>query len=132
MSTLERRLDRLEQGRGLACELWCCASEGDAKDLIARLRATNMAPPWVYITGQPNNDGSSSWRIEGRTVADFCRAIDAISPGLQLQGLESTPRNPRCEAITDEQLLGVIAEGGATWVIDRNGNSSLLEAGKTL
>jgi hypothetical protein len=132
MNALERRLDRLEQGRNFICELWCCAAEGDANGLIARLRATNMPPPWVYIAGQPSNHGSSSWRIEGRTVADLGRAIDAISPGLQLQGIESTPRNPRFEAMTDDQLLGVIAEGGATWVLWANGSHQLLEKGETL
>jgi hypothetical protein len=132
MNALERRLDRLEQGRGFVCELWCCAAEVDAKDLIARLRAANMAPPWVYIAGQLNSEGSSSWRIEGRIVADLWRAINAISPGLQLQGIESKPRNPRFEAMTDEQLLGVIAEGDATWVLWANGSSRLLEKGETL
>jgi hypothetical protein len=91
-----------------------------------------MAPPWVYIAAQPNNDGVSSWRFEGRTVADLWRAIDAISPGLELQGRESTRRNPRLEAMTDEQLLGVIAGGDGTWVLWGNGSSRLLESGEAL
>ena len=132
MSTLERRLDRLEQGRDFVCELWCCVSEGDAKGLLARLRAANLAPPLVFIACKPNRDGSPWWRMEGRTVADLWRAIDAISPGLQLQGMESTPHNPRLEAVTDEQLLGVIAEGGATWMIWADGSNRLLEKAETL
>ena len=131
MSTLERRLDRLEQGRDFVCELWCCVSEGDAKGLLARLRAANLAPPLVFIACKPNRDGSPWWRIEGRTVADLWRAIDAISPALQLREAESRPINPRHD-LTDEQLLGVIAEGGATWMIWALGSNRLLESGETL
>jgi 2-keto-4-pentenoate hydratase len=109
MSTLERRLDRLEQGRDFICELWCCATESDAKALITRLRSDGLSPWFVFIPGKPNSGGSPCWHIKGRTVADLWRAIDAISPGLELQGIESTPRNPRFDAVTDEQLLSVIA-----------------------
>src|SRR5688500_10201216 len=101
MSTLERRLDRLEQGRGFACELWCCATEADAKALITRLKSEGLSPWFVFIAGQSNRDGAPCWHIKGRTVADLWRAIDGISPGLQLQEVELTSHNPRLEAVTD-------------------------------
>jgi hypothetical protein len=88
-------------------------------------------PPLVFIACKPNRDGSPCWRIEGRTVADLWRAIDAISPALQLREAESRPINPRHD-LTDEQLLGVIAEGGATWMIWALGSNRLLESGETL
>jgi hypothetical protein len=134
MSTLERRLDRLEEKiNPTSCEGWCCASEADAQGLIARLRAENSPPPLLFITGGANSDGSSCWRIEGRTVAELWRAIDRFAP----EPPRVEPASPDVEAkaaedISDEVLLSIISKADATLVLNRDGSHRFLEAGELL
>jgi hypothetical protein len=134
MTGLERRLDRPEgKINPSSWEGWCCATEADAIELIARLRSEGSPPPLLFIAGQPNSDGTSCWPIEGKTVAGPWRQIDRFAPEpprveLVSQGLVSKAG----EHLSDEQLLGVIAQAGATLVMHRDGNSRLLEAREQL
>jgi hypothetical protein len=131
---MERRLDRLEAKISpTSCEGWCCASEADAKDLIARLRSKGSSPPLLFIAGQSNSGGSTCWRIEGKSVAELWRAIDRFSP----EPPRVEPASPEvdtraAEQLTDEQLLGVIADGGSMLVLWPNGDYRLLERGAQL
>jgi hypothetical protein len=66
-----------------------------------------------------------------RTVADLWRAIDSISPAMQVREIDATPVkprlvNPRLQAMTDEQLLDVITEGGATLVLYQDGSQRVV------
>jgi hypothetical protein len=61
---------------------------------------------------------STCWRIEGKSVAELWREIDRFAPG----PARIEPALPEAEAkgaehMTDEQLLGVIVQGGATLVV---------------
>jgi hypothetical protein len=134
MSAMGRRIERLEQEISPdRYHAWCCTTEGDAQALIARLRTEHLTPPLLFIAGQPNSDGSLCWRIEGKSVAELWRAIDRFDPEPPRVEPVSPEIDSRAgEHMTDEQLLGVIAQTGATLVMHRNGNSRLIEAGESL
>ena len=134
MSSMERRLDRLEkQHPAFVCsEIWCCATEGDAQAILARLREQGAPPPLLFIAGKPDETGAVAWRKEGKSVNDLFRAIDGYcttTEGELIVGPESEAApNPLVAQLSDEELLEVIAGDGCTLVLYHDGRTCLLNA----